>query len=427
VLKNHKSTYIIFFVSLILTAIIVGALFSRIQLFKNIPDAGSYIAMAEGSPEKVLVHHAKRILHPMIVGRLGLFIGIDRAFIGVGILSLFLLLFVTLTVLVSIFKIPLFHGICFLFAPMLLFAFENCYIQDLFYFSLLSVYFWLLIKERYIFSLLLLCFLFLTREVTIILAISSIIAGLIKMKTSNKQEHAISFILPTFLVSAATMGLLAYLTRNNTNMHNMSNTLFTLFRAPLFLIRNLTGIKHWVDGYASLPLCGYTHEPIFVVAAPGFIKSVSNISQIGIYEWAFADVLVTIFSMLTLFSIGPAIIFYFVRHKKIGLFARPYWFIVAYIYGLISFLLTPSMGPAGWRYLAYSWPLFWLILPFLIKEAYDHHNKGALKLVFCYGALSWAFYFFSLLPYPSIFIFASGVMIVIALHIFTYYLLKRIA
>ena len=101
--------------------------------FKYTQDAKSYIRMAEGHPQDVLLHHARRMLHPWVVGQLRWIAGTDPAFLIVGILSLFVFLWVVTDRLFREQNYPLTACAGFIFLPYLFILFDDLYIQTLFF------------------------------------------------------------------------------------------------------------------------------------------------------------------------------------------------------------------------------------------------------------------------------------------------------
>jgi hypothetical protein len=96
--------------------------------FKTTQDAGSYIQMAEGHPDNVLLHHARRMFHPWVVGRLRWIAGTDIAFLIVGVLSLFLFLWIVLTHLHRDRRYGLPASFGFVFLPYLFILFHDLYL-----------------------------------------------------------------------------------------------------------------------------------------------------------------------------------------------------------------------------------------------------------------------------------------------------------
>jgi hypothetical protein len=92
------------------------------------------------------------------------------------------------------------------------------------------------------------------------------------------------------------------------------------------------------------------------------------VRQIGLCtpEWTLP--LFTLLTLLTLFGSGPLLI---IAARKAQLWSTRHPFAVqlAAVYGLLSFLLGPSLGDWIDRLIGYGWPLFWIGVPYLIRHA----------------------------------------------------------
>ncbi|MDP2913975.1 MAG: hypothetical protein Q8O91_00825 [Candidatus Aminicenantes bacterium] len=147
-MKRDSQLVFLFAVGLSLLVILpqMGG-FSR---FKTTQDAGSYILMAEGNPDNVLLHHARRMFHPWIVGKLRWIAGTDIAFLLVGILSLLVFLWNVLTYLHIDLKYSLPACLGFIFLPYLFILFHDLYLQTLFFLALSTVFWYIILKKQYL-------------------------------------------------------------------------------------------------------------------------------------------------------------------------------------------------------------------------------------------------------------------------------------
>jgi len=84
-------------------------------------------------------------------------------------------------------------------------------------------------------------------------------------------------------------------------------------------------------------------------------------------------------NFLTLFGLGPLILFLVFKKKRMALLREaPLWVLVSLGYGLLSFFITPIMATEPFRLAGYGWPAFWVAAPFLFR---NHLYKGTKETV----------------------------------------------
>ena len=268
---------------------------------------------------------------------------------------------------------PLIYCIALIFLPYLYDLFINLYLPTLFFLALSSIFWFVLIKKHYGLSLFILLLLVLTRDEAMIITMSLVIIFLLKKQKEIRRRYFSGFILGVLIVSILGLLLTTYATRSNTNLHKMSGPFFSVLRMPLFLIRNLTGFEHWVDTYRTLE--PYTHEPLIRWDVPSCIRRISRIRQFGIYQWNPRNIINTFWLILSVFGTGPTIILFFLKRKKIKeIVESSLSYMVIFTYSCLIMILSPSLGPPGIRYYINAWPLFFLLLPILIKQIIGIHK-----------------------------------------------------
>jgi hypothetical protein len=69
--------------------------------------------------------------------------------------------------------------------------------------------------------------------------------------------------------------------------------------------------------------------------------------------------------MLTTFGVAPALLLVRLRAQPFSSLWKslPLSAQLALVYGIISFAIAPMLGNTVGRYVAYAWPLFWVLLP----------------------------------------------------------------
>jgi hypothetical protein len=241
-------------------------------------------------------------------------------------------------------------------------------------------------------------------------------------KGPKEREHYF-YIIATIIVGGLSVAIIAYNTRTNVNMHHIPDLLFLILRMPLFLMRNFTGFEHWVDTYQSLPF--YTHQPLVVFEAPRWISSISSIRQIGIYEWNFVNITRTMKLILSLFGTAPTILFYFIRRKRSELISSSLPFNTILFSGCMLFILAPCLGPASYRYYINAWPVFFLIVPFLLDRVRKVDRKVFMMIMACYVFSAWLPVF----PFKAAKLAFSVPLIIIEviLHGYTWHMLSVVS
>ncbi len=400
-----------------LTIVVVVLQIKDFPEFKKAPDAAHYITMAEGHSEKVILPYASRIFYPWVVGKLGCLLGTDASFLIVGTLSLFIFLAVVLWVLCYEVSLSFFMSTALIFIPGIFLLFYNLYRPNLFFCALSSIYFVLLIRKKYLISLFILFFLFLTREETVIIASVFILAMLINVlsKRDKKMAHWF-YIFSAFIVGCLGYAITAYASRNNANIHHLPALFYLFFKFACFTMRSLTGFSQWVDTYRVIPI--YTHPPLLVFDSPEWLRRISNIKEFGIYEWNVMEILNQLLPALAIFGTGPAILLYFI--KKRGLKAIIKSSSVAFnailLYGITMFILAPFTGNDLFRFYFNAWPVFFLIVPFFLIQINRYDKKIFIRVMSCYVLSAWilaiSFYAKGLLY--------SSVLIVIEIALYRY-------
>lgn len=412
----------ILWISALLTAVVVCFQINIFPEFKKVNDAQSYISMAEGHSDKALLHHARRILHPWIVGQLRSLVGTDSAFIIIGILSLFLFLTMVLYLLCFDLKLLPLTSVTLIFMPYLFSLFHDCYIQTLFFLSLASVYFFLLIRKKYFLSILMLAILLLTRDEALIYFIAFMILTIMKIIRDPKKAQNAFYLAMTGALGIFCQVFIAISTRANTNLHHLPHFLASLLRIPLFYVRNFTGLSFWFDTYNKLP--EYTHSPLWSMDAPKLVQKISVIKKMGIYEWDIMPLILTLLSMASVFGIGSLLWYYIVKKKANIKNLYSLAFGTIFFSGSFLFLLAPGSGPAAIRYYICAWPLFFLIMPLFFVQIKQLDKKLFNRLMLIYVLSAWLVFplFFNL--FNTIFC-AVLLLIEATLHGYTWHLLQE--
>jgi len=406
----------VLFIAVGLSLLVILPQIGGFSHFKTTQDAGSYILMAQGNPDNVLLHHARRMFHPLVVGSLRWIAGTDIAFLIVGVLSLFLFLWIVLTYLHRdrTYSLPACFG--FVFLPYLFILFHDLYVQTLFFLALSAVFWLLILKKRYLAGVSLLFLMGLTRDETVIIAAAFLAVILLKKQRDLTKRPAFLFSAAVLLTTAGGVFLTSFLTRSNTNINKLSQFLFSVLRLPLFLFTNLTGLQHWLDTYKVLP--DYTHPPMVVFDLPAWFQKFSAIKQAGIYEWNLILPATLLLLILSAFGTGPTILYFFWKKTKFKELRGSLALNAMLLFGCLIFVLSPALGPPVLRYFVNAWPLFFLVMPVLLKTLWTVDKGETRRILGIYFISSWfcVFTFLRLgLPFTLI-----SILIEIPLHVYTW-------
>lgn len=396
--------------------------YSRI---KNLPrfqyidagDGANYVAMARGGTKEVYRYFARRIFHPWIVGKLRFFIDTHSAFLIVARISLLIFLFFSLLVIHYKIKLSLVASIGIIFLPFIFIVYKELYVQTLFFVSLSSLYWFLLIYKRYLLTFFILLLLLLTHDASIIILFSLMSALLINIIRHPNIRKYYFYFVATIIIGILSSIIIASNMQTNIDIHRLPPLAFYFLRLPFWGIRNLTGLQLWVDTYKKLYF--YTHEPLIIFNAPGWLSSISLIKQLGIYDWSFINVNLTLLYIFSIFGTGPTILLYYFKHKNFKINVQPVVFNTILFSGCASFILGPFLGLPMPRYYCYAWPVFFLILPILLREINQWDRETFFRLLMCYILSGWLFI---LLPdlksfFPSFIL----ILIEIILHVYTWH------
>jgi len=328
-----------------------------------IADSLAYRAMALGQFGNIGASITGRVLHPFFVHFVSRAAGlnIDQAFLAVALVTLALMI-VTLAWILGYIT-----GIGALVLPLLLTPvlvddmFGLYYCQDLFYAALLSCFFVALIKGRTVLALILLFALYLARESTILLAFAwAVIAWFESDFFVVAACAALTFVGLFITRKFAALGL--------PNVHHTNEFVFLALKPPFDSLRNFFGIVLVPSEMRGKP--GYSCTPFAIVHLPRLL-SYGSTREFGICRFDPAGPLLTFTLWLSLFGIGPAVLWsLFKRTGRCMLVDSPQWLKLATIYGLLYFLIAPAVSEWLERDIGYGWPLFWIAVPALFLQYY---------------------------------------------------------
>ena len=92
--------------------------------------------------------------------------------------------------------------------------------------------------------------------------------------------------------------------------------------------------------------------------------------------------------LLTLFGIAPVLVWKYFRRERLTAVA-PLAIQVTAVYGLTCYFLGPALGNLVDRLAGCGWPLFWIALPWLVRQAglkFKGHDQMVLAACFLFAS-----------------------------------------
>lgn len=348
-------------------------------------DSGSYRLMAAG--EAACKPYANRVLHPAIVHTFcRMFEPSDpRAFDA----SLFFLIAVVSSAVFYACVLSLMREVrprwltfLFLVSPLWWVWGGNIYIQDMFAAAVTAFLFLALrggfrFRTACVFALLFI--LQFTRESTMVLAVS--LAAL----AAWRRER----LLACCAVAAMALGMaaVAWASRDALpNANELGGLTYLACKTVANGLRNLTGVIPWNDGYAAKLPWHYPDAPLWKFTLPAFLQA-GNVREVGVYA---IDAKCVLRTALAWFAYFPGVIAFAawklkrrpdavsserntspvlrLRDALCALRVAPLYVQYAFAAGFVFWFLAPFSGASLERLAGYSWPLFWIAVPWLFSR-----------------------------------------------------------
>ncbi len=408
--KKLTSGYIFY---LLLAAVIVFFLFSlNIVVGPTYGgDSEWYVAAAEGRFHELIVPYSSRFLHPFMVGFFSRLFSFEvyPIFLAVTAVSVFLFLVTNSAFLKKILNSPLLLIPIFLL-PYFFATLREIFQPDAFYIFLTALFFLFLFYQKESASLLVLFLLFLTRESTIILGLIFIILSWLRSKKILALT-ALVVVAISFYVTSAIGSI------GQPNVHQLNGLVYLPLKFVYNFAANVFGVKLWVNTYTSC-------EPAFQFNLPA-IPQLGVINKAGFCGFDFSLPLYTLFTLLTIFGVGPLLLFSYLKRQSKKIFKEfAFWIVVALIYGLAHFFIGVFAGTVIQRIVGYSWPAFLLINPFLIKKFFICDRKFIMKLSMVQILVAW-------LPFmvyrtgSSVFFAIAAILLAVVGYYYAFRLIKN--
>ena len=355
--KADRATTVARLLSVMCAALVAAALYVFVPIALTASDAGFYRALAGGTA--VPRPFAFRVLAPWLAAALAhaAHRSLAFGFTVLGLLSLTALVFcLALPLLAARVGRPALRWACLagiLLTPVLPSLWADLYLPDLLHAALVAVYLMMLRARRWVLAAALLPLLYLARESTLLLAVVAVVVLARTVSRRVAITHAFAAALGWLLSQRAGA-------RGLSNQRGVGDTLYLAGKVPHNLLKNMLGTSLWAE-----PMDG--PRPPYLWTVPPSLH-LGHIHQIGLIGIGLDLAYLTLLTALTTFGIGIAVaLLLWERRAELwpDFRAEP-WLLLAAVYGLLSFVLAPALGPSVDRLFLYGWPLFFLAVPAML-------------------------------------------------------------
>ena len=357
VLSNNKKYLIIFLECLIATSIIL--LFTN-HVTYDVGDASEYLALANGDTT-VVEPFSNRILHVYIVKIFSALFNIDieKSFFIIGILSLSILF---LWISYYLKTVEFCNSLMFfliIINTFTLYLFQSHINPDLFYTFIISGFIFALFHNKKSSILFFIPLLFLTRESTVLIIFILGVICYIKKDFKLLNQTLFASIIGIILINI-------FNNDSTTNIHGLNGILYLPLKFIFNFLFNIFGVELYSNtfNYGSNVII---EKPVIITELPKLLQ-LGNLKEVGIMSFEISKPIEMFFLFLTYFGAWPMIAYFSIKSNLNKFNRQPVWLLFVIIYGSISFIMTPILGSSIYRLIGYSWPIFWIGLPFLLKN-----------------------------------------------------------
>lgn len=334
-------------------------------------DSQSYLSIARGDYWDVASPFSKRALYPFLARSTSdaLGISLDAAFLSLNLIAFGVFAYGLARCLAHV-RLDSRIALLFLLTPFPLASLELAYMPDLFHMALVACFFWLLFERRWLLALLVLFAAFATRESTLLLCL--VCAGVAFLHRQRPLFVGSLIVLCLGVIVTSTAARFG-----RPNVHHLPDALYLALKIPYNFALNILGVEistNVIPGAA----------PIYRWQLPSFLH-VGLDREIGVsFNWRRPAT--TLLVLLSAFGTGPLIAWKFRRFPRPASLAIK----VSTAYGLICCLLGPSLGSLVDRLVGYGWPLFWITMPWLLRDHLARWSpQDRIILAACYLLASW--------------------------------------
>jgi len=244
---------------------------------------------------------------------------------------------------------------------------------DLFHAALTTLFFLLILREKFLAGLFVLAVAYMARENTLILCLMLGALAWLRGRAWITIASGLVILYGTAFGSWCVR-------QGQPNIHHLPDFLYLGLKMPHQFLKNVLGFRIWTN---TLPF----GEPFAKWTLPGYLQS-GDVRVLGFCypEWQLS--LFTLITLLTLFGTGPLII-WMTRNRRLWKYPHPFAIQLAFIYGLFAFLLGTSIGDWIDRLIGYGWPLFWIVVPYIFSRVKKEHQALLYPILFSLWIVAW--------------------------------------
>lgn len=253
-------------------------------------------------------------------------------------------------------------------------SFENYILPDLFNAALLAIFIVLLFQKKYLRAGAMLFPLAVSRETVFVVAICYLVVA---WRELQWREIAVAVV-----ATLGGIGTVKFLARAaESNRHHLGTIAYLAGKAPWNFSANVLGIAPW-----SNDLHTFCAVPHWSHALPFHFGSIHRVGECGYMplmqlKW--------LSSMLCLFGFLPVILVFFITKAKGSAWKEDVFLRFCIVYGSVCFLLAPLLGSAVDRLVSYSWPLFLVATPIMVRDVAAGSRWRKAFLLTIGAAVSW--------------------------------------
>ncbi len=351
-------------------------------------DSRHYIAIAEGRMSEVHEPFANRVLDPAIAGFLARTTGLslDASFFVTNVVSLTILISVGLIfVMGRIGSVGL--TLAIMLSPLPLLIFRDICMPDCLHAALAAVFFLVLERGRWWYAMPVLFLLQVARESTVLLTFFVVLVAAYRRKWKLAGAAVLVTLLGMAVVGRITSQALG-------NVHNASTLVYFVGKVPLNFLPNVFGIRIWTNTHAKNNPNLFPDEPLVTFELPTWLPS-GSMRQVGIYNFDPSIPLANAALLLTLLGVMPSLALSVITRMRWRLVREDelsFAGLVALLYGLAAYLLSPALGTSVGRYISYAWPMAWIACPELLVRYFNMSKQLIVRLTWLQAIACWTPY-----------------------------------
>jgi hypothetical protein len=354
----------------------------------NEPDSAAYIKLAEGRLSEVGKPFSNRLTCPTLARFISRSTGwsLDASF--------FALNFAFAAVWISLGLGWIFRrtrsfalATAIVLTPVTLLYAREIYNADCVHAALTIIFFLLLARRLWWAAIPVLFLLQITNEATMLLTLVFVLVC--------AYHRMWKLALAGILVTGLGIGVVGhYAKQGKGNIHDQGTLVYLVGKVPFNFLTNVCGLRMWTNTHAENDPAAYPNEPMFKVDVPKWIPT-GRMRQVGIYALDYLAPLRSAGVMFTIFGVMPVVALFAIVRRRWRLVrddGLSFIALLTLVYGVLAYLLGPSLGAGYFRLTSRGWPLAWIAVPELLAHYFNlnPNNKRFIgQLVWLQVICSW--------------------------------------